>query len=299
MADSAVAAALAELAARPATGPLGGPRRRPDPGRSAHDLGLAGGRRHGHGRPRAAGPARRSPSTAGWRSPTRAARCSTRPRAPAVAPVRPRRGAGPGPPGPRGISAPASPRPDAGPCRRGGAHRRSDHDADGQPTASRRSTASRATRGATTARPTSATSTRATLEACGSGPVHGALWSWAARSGSSPPCSPPAAALISLDAAPTAVPRPGAPAGPRRPSRSGWATSRDDIPAGPFDLVVASEILYYLPDPQLDETLVRLASSARRRAAGWSPCTGARRARSGRTPPPRSTPGCASSAGCR
>ena len=61
---------------------------------------------------------------------------------------------------------------------------------------------------------------------------------------------------------------------PRTPT-SAWARSPADLPHGPFDLVIASEILYYLDATELQQTLEQLhaalAPGARLVAVHWRP----------------------------
>jgi SAM-dependent methyltransferase len=102
---------------------------------------------------------------------------------------------------------------------------------------------------------------RETLEACGPGPFPAALELGGSIGVFTGLLAARCDTLISLDGAPTAVAAARAHVG--RLTLAGRVDVRlgtipTDIPDGPFDLVVASEILYYVPDPQLAETLVRL-----------------------------------------
>lgn len=113
----------------------------------------------------------------------------------------------------------------------------------------------------------------ATLQACGPGPfahaleLGGSIGVFSARLG--PRCR----ALTTIDGAPTAVAQ-----AKRRLAGVGHAEILagripDDVPAGPCDLVVASEILYYLPPAQFRATLAALepalASGGRLVAVHW------------------------------
>ncbi|HEV7773755.1 MAG TPA: SAM-dependent methyltransferase [Conexibacter sp.] len=99
----------------------------------------------------------------------------------------------------------------------------------------------------------------ATLEACGSGPFGHALELGGSIGVFSALLAPRCTRLETLDGAPTAVtaarerlvPFPGA--------HAALGTIPADVPDGPFDLVVASEVVYYLEPPRFEETLARLA----------------------------------------
>lgn len=119
---------------------------------------------------------------------------------------------------------------------------------------------------------------RATLDACGPGPFAAGLELGGSIGIFTGLLASRCHALISLDAAPTAVA-----AARAYLARCELAERIDvrlgaipqDIPDGPFDLVVASEILYYIPDPRLAETLARLeqclVSGGRLVAVHWRP----------------------------
>lgn len=119
---------------------------------------------------------------------------------------------------------------------------------------------------------------RATLQACGPGPFTAGLELGGSIGVLTGLLAARCHALVSLDAAPTAVA-----AARTHLARVGLSGRVDirlgtiplDIPGGPFDLVVASEILYYVPDPQLAETLARLehclAAGGRLVAVHWRP----------------------------
>lgn len=118
---------------------------------------------------------------------------------------------------------------------------------------------------------------RATLEACGPGPFSCALELGASIGVFSALLAPRCATLVTIDAAPTAVL-----AARRRLGRANGASVRtligelpDAIGSERFDLVVASEILYYLTPAALEGTLRRLhetmAPAGRLVAVHWRP----------------------------
>ncbi len=115
----------------------------------------------------------------------------------------------------------------------------------------------------------------ATLSACGRGPFDSALELGGSIGVFSAMLAPRCRSLVTVDAAPTAV-------------REARARLRDEpaaevvlgelpavIPVRAYDLVVASEILYYLPSGVLETTLaalaMRLAPGARIVAVHWRP----------------------------
>jgi cyclopropane fatty-acyl-phospholipid synthase-like methyltransferase len=115
----------------------------------------------------------------------------------------------------------------------------------------------------------------ATLAACGEGPFGHALELGSSIGVFSELLAPRCERLTTIDAAPTAVG-----AARRRLATAGHVRVihgriPDAIPDGPFDLVVASEILYYLSVAELDATLARLGSRmaprARLVAVHWRP----------------------------
>ena len=108
-------------------------------------------------------------------------------------------------------------------------------------------------------------------------PLRRAASSWAARSACSPRCSPSAATSCSrVDIAQAAVDAARERLGRRRTCASSAARCPAEWPAGPFDLVVCSEVLYYLDAPALEAALD--GDRARwPRAGACSPSTGARR----------------------
>jgi predicted TPR repeat methyltransferase len=115
----------------------------------------------------------------------------------------------------------------------------------------------------------------ATLRACGSGPFTRALELGSSIGVLSARLADRCHALVTLDAAATAV----ATARRRLAGRDGVTTILGEIPAaipdGPYDLVLASEILYYLDPEALRTTLVRLreviAGDGRLVAVHWRP----------------------------
>ena len=130
----------------------------------------------------------------------------------------------------------------------------------------------------------------ATLAACGPGPF-AARSSSAARSA----CSARAAGAalpFADDDRRLRPPRspPPAPAG-RLAHVAGRSSAQipEAIPPAAYDLVVASEILYYLSADELDRDARAAARACWSPAAGWSRCTGVRPAPSARSPRPRST----------
>ena len=118
----------------------------------------------------------------------------------------------------------------------------------------------------------------ATLDACGPGPFASALELGASIGVFTGRLAPRCRRLITLDAAPTAVTAArahlaGVDGAGHTDVRLG--TIPADLPDGPFDLVVASEILYYLDADELQATLDRLAEllapGARLVAVHWRP----------------------------
>jgi SAM-dependent methyltransferase len=103
----------------------------------------------------------------------------------------------------------------------------------------------------------------ATLEACGASPVGRALELGGSIGVFSALLAPRCARLETLDGAPTAVATARERLAPYPHAHAALGTIPADIPNGPFDLVVASEILYYLELPAFDETLARLGDVLR------------------------------------
>ncbi len=99
----------------------------------------------------------------------------------------------------------------------------------------------------------------ATLDACGPGPFSRALELGGSIGVFSAPLAPRCLLLDTLDLAPTAV----ASARTRLDGQAHVQPSvgeiPQDVPSGPYDLVVASEVLYYLESERFARTLTRLA----------------------------------------
>lgn len=113
----------------------------------------------------------------------------------------------------------------------------------------------------------------ATLRACGPGPFASALELGGSIGVFSARLAPRCRRLTTLDFAPTAVraARHALSVYPHADARVGAIP--DAIPDGPFDLVVASEVLYYLAPDALDATLTRLREvlTGRLVIAHWRP----------------------------
>jgi predicted O-methyltransferase YrrM len=115
----------------------------------------------------------------------------------------------------------------------------------------------------------------ATLAACGPGPFASALELGSSIGVFSAMLAPRCRRLVTVDAAPTAV----ADARSRLAGQPQVELVVGKIPAalppGPFDLVLASEILYYLAPADLEQTLDllagRMAPGARLVAVHWRP----------------------------
>ena len=86
----------------------------------------------------------------------------------------------------------------------------------------------------------------ATLAACGPGPFARALELGGSIGVFSAQLAPRCARLVTIDAAPTAVAAARERLAPCPQCGAILGEIPDAIPAGPYDLVVASEILYYL-----------------------------------------------------
>ena len=115
----------------------------------------------------------------------------------------------------------------------------------------------------------------ATLTACGTGPFERALELGGSIGVFSSLLAPRCRRLETLDAAPTAVTAARLRLAPHAQVSARLGTIPDDVPAGPYDLVVASEILYYLDGEQFERTLERLAGvlapGGRLVAVHWRP----------------------------
>ncbi len=115
----------------------------------------------------------------------------------------------------------------------------------------------------------------ATLAACGPGPCENALELGGSIGVFSARLAPRCRRLTTLDYSPTAVRRARAALAGHRQARALLGAIPEDLPAGTFDLVVASEILYYLEPSALAETLTgleaRTAPGARVVCVHWRP----------------------------
>jgi SAM-dependent methyltransferase len=95
----------------------------------------------------------------------------------------------------------------------------------------------------------------ATLEACGDGPFERVCDLGTGIGVLAAALAPRSSALIALDGAPTAVAQAIRRLAPWPHARAQVAVLPGDLPAGRFDLVVASELLYYLSPSDLETTL--------------------------------------------
>ena len=93
---------------------------------------------------------------------------------------------------------------------------------------------------------------RRALEACGPGPFARVCELGAGVGALTADLAPRCEYLLALDAAPTAVAAARARLTPFPHAHARVASIPDDLPPGPFDLVVASEVLYYLDPDALD-----------------------------------------------
>jgi predicted O-methyltransferase YrrM len=98
----------------------------------------------------------------------------------------------------------------------------------------------------------------ATLAACGPGPFHSALELGGSIGVFSARLARRCRRLTTIDYSPTAVRRARAALAGQRQARAMLGAIPDDLPEGRFDLVVASEILYYLDAAALRQTLTEL-----------------------------------------
>ncbi len=99
----------------------------------------------------------------------------------------------------------------------------------------------------------------ATLEACGPGPFADALELGGSIGVFSALLAPRCDRLVTIDASPTAVGHARARLAPFPQAAAIVGAIPADVPAEEYDLVVASEILYYLTDSELEATLALLA----------------------------------------
>jgi len=104
---------------------------------------------------------------------------------------------------------------------------------------------------------------RATLSACGPGPFVRAIELGGSIGVFSALLAPRCRRLITVDAAPTAVARARARLAGRSEVTPVLGTIPDAIPHRTYDLVVASEILYYLAPARLEESIVKLLRCTR------------------------------------
>jgi len=116
---------------------------------------------------------------------------------------------------------------------------------------------------------------RRTLEACGPGPFAAACDLGAGTGALAAELAPRCERLLALDGAPTAVAAARERLAPFAHAEARVARLPDGLPAGEsYDLVVASEILYYLDDGALAETLAwidgALAPGGRLVAVHWT-----------------------------
>lgn len=115
----------------------------------------------------------------------------------------------------------------------------------------------------------------ATLTACGPGPFDRALELGSSIGVFSAALAPRCRTLTTIDGAPTAVAAARARLATQRQVEVILGSIPEAIPARPYDLVAASEILYYLPAAALDGTLeaVRrdLVCGGRLVAVHWRP----------------------------
>ncbi len=115
----------------------------------------------------------------------------------------------------------------------------------------------------------------ATLSACGPGPFDRALELGSSIGVFSAALAPRCRTLTTIDGAPTAVAAARARLASQRQVEVILGSIPEAIPPHPYELVVASEILYYLPETGLDGTLeaIRrdLVSGGRLVAVHWRP----------------------------
>lgn len=102
---------------------------------------------------------------------------------------------------------------------------------------------------------------RATLEACGSGPFDHALELGGSIGVFSAKLAPRCRRLTTVDFSATAVRLAEVKLRTHPQVTALLGAIPTELPAGPFDLIVASEVLYYLQRPSLETTLARLRAS--------------------------------------
>jgi SAM-dependent methyltransferase len=127
---------------------------------------------------------------------------------------------------------------------------------------------------ATLTDPTERAKAQAVLDACGEGPFQAVCDLGAGLGVLSAALAPRSRSLVALDAAPTAVDAARERLAPWPHAEARVATLPDDLPDREFDLVVASEILYYLSAGALAATLqwldVALVPGGRLVAVHWT-----------------------------
>jgi predicted O-methyltransferase YrrM len=113
----------------------------------------------------------------------------------------------------------------------------------------------------------------ATLAACGPGPFRSALELGGSIGLFSALLAPRCRSLTTIDFAPSAVAVAEAELAEHPQARAVCGRIPDDLPEGPFDLIVASEVLYYLDREALAATLAaleqRLLSGGRLVGVHW------------------------------
>jgi cyclopropane fatty-acyl-phospholipid synthase-like methyltransferase len=115
---------------------------------------------------------------------------------------------------------------------------------------------------------------RRTLAACGPGPFDSACELGAGLGVLTAELAPRCSRLLALDAAPTAVAAAADRLAPFAHAEARVAVAPDDLPAERFDLIVASEVLYYLDADALAATAAwaarALVAGGRLVAVGWT-----------------------------
>jgi SAM-dependent methyltransferase len=115
----------------------------------------------------------------------------------------------------------------------------------------------------------------ATLEACGHGPFASALELGSSIGVFSALLAPRCTSLVTIDGSETAVAAARRRLAGRGPVMTVVGRIPSDIPPRDYDLVVASEILYYLSPPELEDTLEvtrrHLVAGGRLVAVHWRP----------------------------
>jgi SAM-dependent methyltransferase len=104
-----------------------------------------------------------------------------------------------------------------------------------------------------------------TIAACGPGPLGDVCELGAGLGLLAAEIAPRCTSLLALDAAPTAIAAAQERLAPFPHAEARVAELPDGLPAGPLDLVVASELLYYLPEPAFAAVLAWLVRTLRPR----------------------------------